>query len=176
MDVELPDGDGIAFCRDIANEGALPAPVLFLTARGRLEDRLEGFAAGCVDYIVKPFEPAELLARIRTACRYAVSRPYRDVLEAGPFALERATGRLRRGNANMAMQKSALRIVEALMEAAPGTVGREQLNDRLWDGDIPESDPLRAHIHALRGRLRSAFGCDPVVTVRNLGYRWDGDA
>ncbi|WFL77790.1 response regulator transcription factor [Altererythrobacter arenosus] len=176
LDVELPDGDGIAFCRAIADEGHLPAPVLFLTARSHLDDRLAGFAAGGLDYIVKPFEPAELLARIRAALRRTATKRLDDRLDAGEYALNRTTGLLRRADREMHLQKSGLRIIGALMEASPGTVGRERLNALLWGDDTPDSDPLRAHIHALRRALKEALGSDPIRTVRGLGYRWQGDA
>lgn len=173
LDVQLPDGNGIAFCRDLHLREALPAPVIFLTARGRLENRLAGFDAGAVDYIVKPFEPAELLARIFAVRRRPGLGRFKDMLTAGSFVLEWNSGLLRREGAHLRLRKSSLIITQTLMEAAPGTVGRDQLSDRIWNGDVPESDPLRAHIHALRVHLRDAFGCDPVKAVRNLGYRWD---
>lgn len=173
LDVQLPDGNGIAFCRDLHQRGALPAPVIFLTARGRLEDRLAGFDAGAVDYIVKPFEPAELLARIFAVGRRPSLGRFSDTIEVGSFVLECNTGLLRREDTHLRLQKSGLIITQTLMEAAPGTVGRDKLSDRIWDGNVPESDPLRAHVHALRVQLRDAFGLEPVKGVRNLGYRWD---
>lgn len=173
LDVQLPDGNGIDFCRRLFERDALPAPVLFLTARGRLEDRLAGFEAGAVDYIVKPFEPAELLARIHAVGRRPGLGRFKDLLEAGSFALECNTGLLRRGETHLRLERSALLITQMLMESAPGIVGRDQLSDRIWEGNVPESDPLRAHIHTLRSALRDTFHCDPVKAVRNLGYRWD---
>lgn len=173
LDVQLPDGNGVEFCRHLSERDALPAPVLFLTARGRLEDRLAGFDAGAVDYIVKPFAPAELLARIRAVVRRPGLGRFKDLVEVGSFVLESNTGLLRRGSQHLRLSKSALLIAQALMEGAPGIVGRDQLSDRIWGSDVPESDPLRAHIHTLRSALRRSFGCDPVKAVRNLGYRWD---
>ena len=173
LDVELPDGNGIDFCRHLSEHGSLPAPVLFLTARGTLEDRLAGFKAGAVDYIVKPFAPAELLARIDAVHRRPGLGPYKEMIEAGSFTLESNTGLLRRGDAHLQLKKNALLIVQSLMERVPGTVSRDQLSDRIWEGKVPDSDPLRAHIHSLRTQLRETFDCDPVKLVRNLGYRWD---
>ena len=173
LDVQLPDGNGVELCRQL-KAGGLGTPVLFLTARGRLDDKLAGFEAGGVDYVVKPFAPAELYARIRALAQQAERSGLRSRIEAGTFVLERETGLLRSGPASVALQASGLRIVEALMEASPGTVPRERLCRRLWGDDIPESDPLRMHIHALRTLLRSSFGRDPVVTVRGLGYRFEG--
>lgn len=173
LDVQLPDGNGVEFCRHLHERNALPAPVLFLTARGRLEDRLAGFEAGAVDYIVKPFEPAELLARIHAVGRRPGLGNFRDMIEAGSFTLECNTGLLRRGSAHLRLSKSALLIAQMLMEHAPGIVGRDRLSDGIWEGKVPESDPLRAHIRTLRSALRDAFNCDPVKAVRNLGYVWD---
>lgn len=173
LDVQLPDGNGVEFCRHLSERDALPAPVLFLTARGRLEDRLAGFEAGAVDYIVKPFAPAELLARIRAVARRPGLGRFKDLVEVGSFVLESNTGLLRRGSKHLRLSKSALLIAQTLMEGAPGIVGRDQLSDRIWGSDVPESDPLRAHIHTLRSALRGSFDCDPVKAVRNLGYRWD---
>ena len=173
LDVQLPDGNGVEFCRHLHERNALPAPVLFLTARGRLEDRLAGFDAGAIDYIVKPFEPAELLARIYAVGRRPGLGKFTDLIEAGSFTLERNTGLLRRGSTHLRLSKSTLLIAQILMDHAPGIVGRDRLSDRIWGGNVPESDPLRAHIHTLRSALRDTFDCDPVKAVRNLGYVWD---
>ena len=172
LDVQLPDGNGVELCRQLKAEG-FGVPILFLTARCGLEQKLAGFSAGGVDYVVKPFAPAELHARIRAvACRYGTIVG-RNHIEVGSYILEPETGLLRSGSASIALGAYALRIVEQLMNASPGTVTRERLNRLLWEGEVPDSDPLRMHIHALRSSLKAALKRNPVVTVRGLGYRFD---
>ncbi len=173
FDVQLPDGDGVALCADLKSRG-LACPVVFLTARGSLEDKLRGFDAGGIDYVVKPFEPAELLARIRGIVSQVAPGGRAMTLQAAGYTLDVRTGTLRHGDASLALGATQLRIVRALMEAYPGTLARADLVDRLWEGEAPASDPLRMHIYHLRQALSAALGKPLIATVRGMGFRFDG--
>ena len=170
VDVQLPDGDGIALCREM-KAGGLRSPVLFLTARGALEDKLRGFDAGGVDYMVKPFAPAELLARIKALARH-IPASGGLLVRVGDYSLDPNTALLIGPDGQVALNATALLILRRLMDAAPGSVARDELNALLWGDAPPASDPLRMHIYELRRALSRAFGVPLIETVRGFGYRF----
>lgn len=170
LDIQLPDGDGVTLCKELKQQG-LRSPVLFLTARTQLEDKLRGFDAGAIDYMVKPFAPAELLARIRALAQHLPSGGGM-LLCAGEYSLHRHTGLLTRADLSLQLNVTALAIVRRLMEAFPGSVSREDLNAALWGDSPPASDPLRMHIYELRRALSTRFGEPVIETIRGLGYRF----
>lgn len=171
IDVSLPGEDGISLCRDLKFAQGLRQPAIFLTARGELVDKLLGFEAGAVDYLVKPFSPAELLARIRAISAYA-SGTDGTVIQAEGYRLDTQRGLLLRGERSLALQATALTLMRRLMQAYPGTVSRQTLCEGLWGGDAPDSDPLRTHIYQVRQALLECFGEAPIITMRGLGYRF----
>lgn len=173
VDVQLPDGDGVGLCSELKRRG-FASPVVFLTARGALDDRLRGFEAGGIDYVVKPFEPAELLARIRGIVAQISAAPQAMTLQAAGYALDLRTGALSRDATNLALGATHFRIMRALIEAYPGTLPRDTLTGLLWDDEVPPSDPLRMHVHHLRRLLDKTFGAPLIATVRGLGYRFGG--
>ena len=172
LDVHLPDGDGIALCRQLKDAG-LRSPVLFLTARGALEDKLRGFDAGGVDYMVKPFAPDELLARLKALARH-IPAAGGVAIRAGAFRLDPQRALLTGPGGEFVLNATALLLVRRLMEASPGVVTREELNALLWGDDPPASDPLRMHVYELRRGLAATFGAPLIETVRGLGYRFGG--
>lgn len=172
LDVQLPDRDGMRLCKELKDAG-LASPVLFLTARGGLDDKLRAFAAGAVDYMVKPFAPAELLARVRALVAHIPAAGGLR-LRAGDYQLDLQARLLERGEAHLVLHQTHFAIVRRLLQAYPGSVGRDELCELLWAGDTPDSDPLRMHVYELRRALREAFGEAPVHTVRGVGYRFGG--
>jgi len=172
FDVQLPGQDGLSLCRQLKAESTHTSPVLFLTARGALEDRLAGFAAGAIDYVIKPFEPEELAARIHALARHAPARAG-GVVEAGGFALDPQRGLLCRDCSELQLSASATRLLLRLMQASPGCVSRAELGEALW-GQPGEDDDLRTHLYSLRRALREAFGTAPIHSERGLGVRFGG--
>lgn len=170
LDVQLPDGDGIALCRALKGQG-LRSPVLFLTARGALDDKLRGFDAGGVDYMVKPFAPAELLARIKALALH-IPASGGLLLRAGDFSLDPKAALLTGPGGRVSLHATAVLILRRLMETSPGSVARDELNALLWGETPPASDPLRMHIYELRQTLTRAFGTPLIETVRGVGYRF----
>ena len=170
LDIGLPRLDGLELCRQLrAQRGAGPL-VLMLTARDTLEDKLEGFAAGADDYLVKPFEGAELLVRIRALARRS-TRSESAVLVVEDLRYDLGELRVERAGRALALNRVGLRILRELMSASPRVVTREQLEGVLWDGYSPESSVLRSHIYALRKAI-DVEGLAPLVhTVRGIGYR-----
>lgn len=171
LDVNLPGQDGIALCRELKHAMALATPVIFLTARGALDDKLRGFEAGGVDYMVKPFAPAELLARIRAITAH-VATSERLVLVVDGYTLDLRSGLLSLGPRQLQLHASGLAILRRLMQAHPGSVSRQRLCDELWGDESPQSEPLRAHIYQLRQAMQTALGASPIITMRGIGYRF----
>lgn len=171
LDIELPDGDGRDLCRSLRSSG-FNKPIIMLTARASLDDKLAGFDAGAVDYMVKPFAPAELQARILALHNQAQLPRSQTSIHADGFSLSPQTGILHLGSKALALSGTALDILRILIERSPGIVRRGELEDLLWQGAVPDSDPLRMHIYELRKTLVAAFGVQPIVTVRGAGYRF----
>lgn len=177
LDVNLPGQDGIALCRELRNERGLATPAIFLTARGELEDKLRGFDAGAADYMVKPFAPAELLARIRAIHALAGAET-----QVGPrlvvdgYALDVQAGVLSHDGRPLQLHATGLAILRRLMQAHPRPVSRQSLSEGLWGDEPPGSDPLRTHVYLLRQALLDRFGEAPIHTERGIGYRFGSSA
>ncbi|MEY4773978.1 MAG: hypothetical protein RIT40_1013 [Planctomycetota bacterium] len=170
LDLGLPRLDGIEVCRRLrAQRGAGPL-VLMLTARDTLDDKLEGFAVGADDYLVKPFEGAELLVRLNALSR-RTTRVERDVLVVDDLRYDLGQVRVERAGRPLTLNRVGLRILRELMRASPNVVTREQLEGVLWDGFSPEGSVLRSHIYALRKAI-DQDGVPPLLhTVRGIGFR-----
>lgn len=171
LDVGLPGRDGFSLCRELRQGQGLATPVIFLTAHCALEDKLAGFDAGAVDYMVKPFEPAELLARIRVVLAHAPARSA-ATLEVGGYRLDLHGGLLSRDGRRLQLHAAGLVILRRLMQAHPRSVDAQALVEELWGDQAPPSNPLRAHVYQLRQALRDCFGEAPIHTVRGIGYRF----
>lgn len=172
FDVQLPGEDGFSLCRRLKAQHAQAAPVLFLTARGALHDRLAGFEAGAVDYVIKPFEPAELVARVRALARHVPARAGGWIV-VDDWRLDPQRGLLEHGGTQLQLSASATRLLRCLLQASPGCVSRAELGEALW-GEAGEDDDLRTHLYALRRSLREAFGEAPIHSERGLGVRFGG--
>lgn len=171
LDINLPDKNGLALCQEMHRTADTTTPVIFLTARGSVADKLAGFAAGAVDYMVKPFAPEELLARIRVIVNQNKSTEVFS-LTVGEYQLDPISGLLQRAGDAVQLHSTALTIVRELMQSSPRCVSKTQLSEALWGDDIPESDPLRAHIYELRKQLKATFDAEPIHTIKGVGYRF----
>ena len=170
LDLGLPRMDGLEVCRRLREQRGSGPLVLMLTARDTLEDKLEGFAAGADDSLVKPFEGAELLVRLQALARRSTRRDS-EVLVVEDLRYDLGALHVERAGRTIRLNRVGLRILGELMAAAPRVVTREQLEQVLWDGFSPESSVLRSHIYALRKAI-DLEGLVPLVqTVRGIGYR-----
>ena len=170
LDLGLPRMDGLEVCRRLREQRGSGPLVLMLTARDTLEDKLEGFAAGADDYLVKPFEGAELLVRLQALARRS-TRKDAEVLVVEDLRYDLGALHVERAGRTIRLNRVGLRILGELMSASPRVVTREQLERVLWDGFSPESSVLRSHIYALRKAI-DLEGLAPLVqTVRGIGYR-----
>ena len=170
LDIGLPRLDGLELCRQLRSKRGTGPVVLMLTARDTLEDKLEGFAAGADDYLVKPFDGAELLVRLQALARRS-ARSESAVLVVEDLHFDLGELRVERAGRPLVLNRVGLRILRELMGASPRVVTREQLERVLWDGFSPEGSVLRSHIYALRKTI-DLKGLVPLVhTVRGIGYR-----
>ena len=170
LDVMLPGLDGFEVCRRLRADEVW-TPVLMLTARDAVEDRVAGLDGGADDYLVKPFAFDELLARLRAlARRGAAERP--AVLEAGGLRLDPATRHVRRGDAEIALSPKEYALLETLMRRPGVVLSRLQLLEHAWDDTYENrSNVVDVYIRYLRAKIDRPFGTDTIETVRGVGYR-----
>jgi two-component system OmpR family response regulator len=172
LDVMLPDIDGFETCRRLRSDGVW-SPVLMLTARDSVEDRVAGLDGGADDYLTKPFSFAELLARLRAlARRGAVERP--TVLEVGDLRLDPAARRAWRGESEVSLSAKEFRLLEAFMRHPGEVLTRYQLLEQAWDYDYENrSNIVDVYVRYLRDKIDRPFGRSSLETVRGAGYRLD---
>ena len=175
LDVMLPGIDGLETCRRL-REQRIWTPVLMLTARDGVEDRVAGLDGGADDYLLKPFAFTELLARLRAVVRRGpVERP--TVLSAGDLTLDPARRAVERGGAPIDLSTTEFAMLETFMRN-PGTVlSRFQLLERVWDGGYENrSNVVDVYVRYLRDKIDRPFGVSSIETVRGAGYvlRADG--
>jgi two-component system, OmpR family, response regulator len=170
LDLMLPGVDGIEVCRRVRESGVW-APVLMLTARDAVEDRVAGLDVGADDYLPKPFSFAELLARIRALVRRGgTERPV--VLEVGDLKLDPATRQVWRGRAEVRLSAKEFSLLEAFMRRPGLVLSRLQLLEHAWDyGYENRSNVIDVYIRYLRDKIDRPFGRDSIETVRGVGYR-----
>lgn len=170
MDVMLPGVDGFETCRRLRDDGVW-APVLMLTARDAVEDRVAGLDGGADDYLTKPFSLAELAARLRAlARRGAVERP--PVLEVGGLRLDPAAHRVWRGDEEISLSAKELALLEAFMRHPGEVLSRYNLLERAWDYEYENrSNVVDVYVRYLRRKIDQPFGTDSIETVRGVGYR-----
>jgi two-component system, OmpR family, response regulator len=170
LDVMLPGIDGFETCRRLRAAGVW-APVLILTARDEVADRVAGLDGGADDYLVKPFSFAELLARLRALVRRAPdARP--AVLDAGGLRLDPASRRVWRGTVEVALSPKEFALLEALMRHPDEVLSRYHLLEHAWDYDYENrSNVVDVHVRRLRQKLDDRFGVSAIETVRGVGYR-----
>ncbi|MEU7167706.1 response regulator transcription factor [Streptomyces morookaense] len=170
LDIMLPGLDGFEVCAQLRRHGQR-VPVLMLTARDAVADRVAGLDGGADDYLTKPFSLDELLARLRALIRRGpAERP--PVLEAGDLRLDPATHQVRRGRTGITLTAKEYALLEALLRR-PGTVlTRDMLVEQCWDfATSPYSNVVDVHIRSLRDKIDRPFGTTAIETVRGAGYR-----
>jgi two-component system, OmpR family, response regulator len=170
LDVMLPGLDGFATCRQLREQGVW-APVLMLTARDAVGDRVSGLDAGADDYLLKPFSFAELLARLRALVRRApAERP--TLLEAGDLRLDPAARRVWRGETELELSTKEFALLELLLRRRGEALSRGQLLDGAWElGFQSRSNLVDVYVRYLRDKIDRPFGRHSIETVRGVGYR-----
>jgi len=174
LDVMLPGIDGFETCRRLRGEGVW-SPVLMLTARDGIEDRIAGLDGGADDYLCKPFSFAELLARLRALARRGlVDKP--TVLETGGLRLDPATRRVWRGASEIALSAKEFALLETFMRRPGEVLSRFALLEHAWDYEYENrSNVVDVYVRYLREKLDRPFGVESIETVRGAGYRMRPD-
>lgn len=171
LDLMLPGIDGFEVCRRLRNESKKSTPVLMLTARDTLEDKLLGLDAGADDYLVKPFEVRELEARVRALIRRDRRQVSAEVLTVGDMVLDTATLRLTRGGQELLVSPIGLKLLTILMRESPRVVSRRDIEREVWGDLLPDSDTLRSHLYNLRKIIDKPFQKSLLHTIHSAGYR-----
>ncbi|MBT8049070.1 MAG: response regulator transcription factor [Xanthomonadales bacterium] len=170
LDLALPGMDGLDVCRKLRAEAGKETPVLMLTARDRLEDKLAGFETGADDYLVKPFELQEVEARLKVLAGRG-RRKNRRELKVGDLVYNLDTLNVSRGDQEIYLNPIGLKLLHCLMEASPNVVSRAELEMEVWGEEMPDSDSLRVHIHSLRSAIDKPFETNMIQTRHGIGYR-----
>lgn len=171
LDILLPGLDGFTLCRRLRRDG-VDTPVLMLTARDAVPDRIQGLDAGADDYLVKPFAFDELLARLRALTRRGRTRQLDESLTYGPLVLHTVTHVVEAGGRPLELSATEYRLIEHLLRHAEAIVSRDQLAEHVWGGDYdPFSNVADVYIGYLRRKLRAAGLDQPLIhTIRGMGY------
>ena len=169
LDLMLPGMDGLTLCRKLREQGN-HTPILMLTARDTLPNKLEGFEAGTDDYLVKPFALQELMVRLK-ALGMRGRRETPILLKLADLELNLGTMTVFRAGKKLEVNNVGIRILQILIEQTPNLVKRQDLIYRIWKDFPPGSDALRSHIYNLRRAVDKPFSEPLIHTVRGVGYR-----
>ena len=171
LDLMLPRLDGLQVCQRLRNEAKKSTPVLMLTARDTLDDKVRGLEAGGDDYLVKPFAIQELEARIRALIRRERRQVSAEVLQVGDLVLDTATLRLSRAGRELQLSPIGLKLLTILMRESPRVVSRRDIEREIWSDSLPDSDTLRSHLYNLRKVIDKPFPVPLLHTIHSAGYR-----
>jgi DNA-binding response OmpR family regulator len=172
LDLTLPGMDGITLCRKLREEGGKDTPILMITARDSLDDKIAGLEAGADDYLVKPAELREIELRLRVLLRRSgehVQKQKKMVLE--DLSLDPSTCSVRRGDKAIELPPIPYKILETLMSRSPQVVNRDDIEHVVWGEGRPDSDSLRAHVHLLRELIDKPYKRKLLRTMRGFGYQ-----
>ena len=170
LDIMLPGIDGYTLCKRLREDARRDTPVIMLTARDQLDDRLQGFKSGADDYLLKPFALSELAARIEAVLRRAQGGGRRE-LQVGDLKYDLDTLEVTREGRLLKLNPVGLKLLAVLMQKSPHVLRREVLEEALWGDDCPDSDSLRSHVHQLRQVIDKPFDKPLLQTVHGVGYR-----
>ncbi|PKM10708.1 MAG: DNA-binding response regulator [Gammaproteobacteria bacterium HGW-Gammaproteobacteria-5] len=171
LDLMLPRMDGLEVCRKLREEAKKSTPVLMLTARDTLHDKVSGLDAGADDYLVKPFAIQELEARIRALIRRERRQVSAEVLHVADLVYDAASMRVTRAGQELTLSPIGLRLLGILMRESPRVVSRRDVEHEIWGDTLPDSDTLRSHLYNLRKVIDRPFDKPLLHTVQSAGYR-----
>ncbi|MBZ2205785.1 response regulator transcription factor [Massilia soli] len=172
LDVMLPGLNGLELCQKLRTELGKTTPVLMLTARDSLPDKVAGFDSGADDYLVKPFSLVELEVRLKALVRRAASaHAVHPTMRLGELSYDPETQEAWRAGIPVQLTKTGYTLLRCLLASAPRIVTRETLEQAVWGEDRPDSDALRTHIHALRQAIDKPFAAPMLHTVAGVGYK-----
>lgn len=171
LDIKLPGKDGIAVCKELRKSGVI-APILMLTSRDSVDDKVTGLSSGADDYMTKPFSFEELMARIQALVRRPAQYIEQPVLRVGPLELNPQTFEVRKHGAPLSLTRKEFALLELLMRNQNQVLGRELILDRLWESDFePSANVVDAMIARLRTKLELGKEKPSLRTIRGVGYK-----
>ncbi|MBC8751309.1 MULTISPECIES: response regulator transcription factor [Paraburkholderia] len=171
LDLSLPGMDGLTICRKLREEAHRDTPVLMLTAKDTLEDKLHGFRQGADDYLVKPFSLKEVGARLAALIKRYNGQVTQAELRCADVRFDLATLTVERAGRPVKLPPKCLYLLRILMQSPNRVFGRAELETQIWGEQLPDSDTLRAHVYTLRRALTAHGENDLIDTVHGLGYR-----
>lgn len=171
LDVMLPGLNGFELCARLRQEKTLTTPILMLTARDQLQDKLEGFQHGADDYLVKPFDLPELVARLVALLRRSRGELAPDRLQVDDLVFNTGTLEVQRAGQPIHLSPTCLRILKILMRESPNVVTREALEQELWGDLLPDSDTLRSHLYKIRRAVDKPFERPLLHTLAGQGFK-----
>ena len=173
LDLMLPGMDGLTLCKKYRDEAQDQTPILMLTARDTLDDKLVGFGSGADDYLVKPFALEELTARVTALAKRGL-KSEKCKLVVDQLELDLGTMSVTREEKSIDLNRACLTILKMLMEAYPNVVKRQDLEIALWGDQPPGSDSLKSHLYTLRTKIDKPFSRAMLQTVHGFGYKLQG--
>lgn len=171
LDLMLPRMDGMEVCRRLREDARKTTPILMLTARDTLDEKLNGLSSGADDYLTKPFAIRELEARLRVLIRRDHRMIGAEILQVADLRLDPATHRVSRAGHTLQLSPTATRLLSILMRESPRVVSRQDIEREIWGNDLPDSDTLRSHLYNLRKVVDKPFEQPLLHTVQSAGYR-----
>lgn len=172
LDVMLPGINGFQLCKKLRNELRQPTPVIMLTAKDTIEDRVEGLDSGADDYLVKPFSLVELEARLKALIRRSKGQQCeQQILTVGPVRMNVETCEVERNGMHLKLTPTGYQLLKKFLEESPRVLNRSVLEREVWGENTPNSDALRTHIHSLRQMLDSPFDTPMLKTIAGFGYQ-----
>jgi len=170
LDVMLPGMDGLTLCKRLREAGK-QIPILMLTARDSLDDKIAGLEAGADDYVVKPFALREVDARLNALIRRSVVRDTGSKLQVGDLSFDTGTFKVMRGERSIELPPVPLKLLEILMRQSPRVLPRAEIERAIWGDSPPDSDALRAHLYILRNAIDKSPDKPLLKTLRGIGYQ-----
>ncbi len=171
LDVMLPGMNGTQLCKKLREELHDKTPVLMLTARDTILDKVAGFDSGADDYLVKPFSLVELESRIKALIRRHQDNHCESSLNVGTLSLHIEEHTVAREGKPLRLTPTGFKILQILMSASPRMVSKNELEEKVWADDIPSSDALRTHVHSVRAQVDKPFAKPMIMTVPGVGYQ-----
>ena len=175
LDVMLPGLDGFGVAKKLRQEHGVNTPIIMLTARDQLDDKLEGFASGVDDYLVKPFSIKELEARLLILDKHGPFKNTDGLLQVGNLEFDPTTFDTKRDGINLELNPIQRKLLHYLIRHTYRVVTREELETVVWGDDIPDKDILRSHIYSLRNIIDKPFPYPLLHTIHGTGFRLHKD-
>lgn len=175
LDLMMPGMDGLTLCKRLREEAEIYTPVLMLTARDTLEDKVTGFETGADDYLIKPFALQELAARINALVRMGNRQSVKTIITVADLEIDIRTHKVKRAGEVIDLNKIGFTILKLLLKASPAVVSRQEIEHALWGDSPPGSDALRSHMYTLRRKVDKPFDTNLIHTVHGIGFKIEAE-